>query len=56
MYAATGKNFEDFLKSRMPLGIIGQPIDIAHMIAYLCSPQAAWITGQVFNVNGGIRI
>jgi 3-oxoacyl-[acyl-carrier protein] reductase len=56
MYAATGKNFEDFLKSRTPLGTIGQPIDIAQMIAYLCSPQAAWITGQVFNVNGGIRI
>jgi 3-oxoacyl-[acyl-carrier protein] reductase len=56
MYAATGKNFEDYLKSRTPLGTIGQPEDIANMIAYLCSPQAAWITGQVFSVNGGIRI
>jgi 3-oxoacyl-[acyl-carrier protein] reductase len=56
MYAATGKNFEDFLKSRTPLGTIGQPSDIANMIAYLCSEQSAWITGQIFNVNGGIRI
>jgi 3-oxoacyl-[acyl-carrier protein] reductase len=56
MYAATGKNFEDFLKSRTPLGTIGKSTDIASMIGYLCSPQAAWITGQVFNVNGGIRI
>ncbi len=56
MYAATGKNFEDYLKSRTPLGTIGQPQDVASMIAYLCGPEAAWITGQVFNVNGGIRI
>jgi 3-oxoacyl-[acyl-carrier protein] reductase len=56
MYAATGKNFEDYLKSRTPLGTIGQPTDIASMVVYLCGPQAAWISGQVFNVNGGIRI
>ncbi len=56
MYAATGKNFEDYLKSRTPLGTIGQPTDIASMVVYLCSPQAAWINAQVFNVNGGIRI
>jgi 3-oxoacyl-[acyl-carrier protein] reductase len=56
MYAASGKAAEDYLKSRTPLGRIGQPRDIASMIAYLCSPQAEWITGQVFSVNGGIRI
>ncbi len=56
MYAATGKKFEDYLKSRTPLGTIGRPSDIASMVVYLCSPQAAWISGQVFNVNGGIRI
>lgn len=56
MYAASGKAAEDYLKSRTPLGRIGQPRDIASMIAYLCSPAAEWITGQVFPVNGGIRI
>jgi 3-oxoacyl-[acyl-carrier protein] reductase len=56
MYAASGKAAEDYLKSRTPMGRIGQPRDIAQMIAYLCSPQAEWISGQVFSVNGGIRI
>jgi 3-oxoacyl-[acyl-carrier protein] reductase len=56
MYESSGKNFEQFLKSRTPLGTIGQPSDIANMISYLCSEPAAWITGQVFTVNGGIRI
>lgn len=56
MYAASGKASEDYLKSRTPLGRIGQPRDIANMIAWLCSPQAEWVTGQIFSVNGGIRI
>jgi 3-oxoacyl-[acyl-carrier protein] reductase len=56
MYQATGKAFEDYLKGRTPLGTIGQPKDIASMVSYLCSAQAAWITGQIFTVNGGIRV
>lgn len=56
MYRATGHAFEEMLKSRTPLGSIGQPTDIASMVGYLASPQAAWVTGQVFTVNGGIRI
>jgi 3-oxoacyl-[acyl-carrier protein] reductase len=56
VYAASGKAAEDYLKSRTPLGRIGQPRDIAQMIAWLCSPEAEWITGQIFPVNGGIRI
>lgn len=56
MYAASGKAAEAYLIERTPLGRIGQPRDIAQMIAYLCSPAAEWITGQVFPVTGGIRI
>jgi 3-oxoacyl-[acyl-carrier protein] reductase len=56
MYNATGKAFEDYLKSRTPLGTIGQTKDVAAMVAYLCSPEAAWITGQIFTVSGGIRV
>lgn len=37
-----------------PLGRIGQPEDIASMIAYLLSDQSSWITGQVLGVDGGI--
>jgi 3-oxoacyl-[acyl-carrier protein] reductase len=38
----------------LPLGRIGQPLDIAQMVLFLCSPQADWITGQLFLVDGGL--
>ena len=37
----------------LPLGRMGQPEDVAALIAFLASPRAAWITGQVHHVNGG---
>ncbi|WBV42254.1 SDR family NAD(P)-dependent oxidoreductase [Pseudoroseomonas cervicalis] len=37
----------------LPLGRMGRPEEIGAMAAYLASPAAAWITGQVFHVNGG---
>jgi enoyl-[acyl-carrier protein] reductase III len=36
-----------------PLGRLGQPEDIANVVALLCSPDAAWITGQVVVADGG---
>lgn len=36
-----------------PTGRIGEPEDIASAIAFLCSEEASWITGQVLSVNGG---
>jgi NAD(P)-dependent dehydrogenase (short-subunit alcohol dehydrogenase family) len=37
------------------LGRWGEPEDIAAAAAWLVSPQAAFVTGQVLNVNGGWR-
>lgn len=37
----------------IPLGRIGQPEDVAGVVAFLCSPEASYITGQVVSVNGG---
>ncbi len=42
------------LMSQIPLGHLGQPSDIAHAVAYLASPQAAYVTGQELHVNGGM--
>jgi 3-oxoacyl-[acyl-carrier protein] reductase len=39
----------------MPLGRWGQPDDAARLIAWLCSDQANWITGQVIDSEGGFR-
>ena len=36
-----------------PTGRIGEPEDVAAAIAFLCSDEASWITGQVLSVNGG---
>jgi 3-oxoacyl-[acyl-carrier protein] reductase len=37
----------------IPLGRVARPEEIAAPILFLCTPQAGFITGEVFNVNGG---
>ena len=39
---------------RSPLGRMGEPEDVANMVAFLVSDEASFITGQAYNVNGGI--
>ena len=39
----------------MPLGRWGEPDDAARLIAWLCSDDAGWITGQVIDSEGGFR-
>lgn len=42
------------LNDQIPLGRLGQPTDIAAAVAFLCSPEAAYITGETLHVNGGM--
>jgi 3-oxoacyl-[acyl-carrier protein] reductase len=37
----------------IPLGRVAKPEEIAAPILFLCTPEAGFITGEVFNVNGG---
>ena len=41
--------------AKIPLRRIGRPEDIAEVVTFLCSPAAAYVTGQAINVNGGWR-
>ena len=40
--------------SMHPLARIGEPMDVAAAVVYLCSDQASWITGVTLDVDGGI--
>lgn len=52
------KDLSDDLKKklmeRIPLQRLGQPGDIAGVVAFLCSPAASYITGQILTVDGGM--
>ncbi len=48
--------FEQFYvqQTRLPVGRIGAPTDVANMVAYLASPLADFITGANVRVDGGM--
>jgi len=41
------------MAAQIPLGRIGQPVDIARAVLYLASDLSEWVTGQTLFVNGG---
>ena len=43
------------IRKSIPLGRWGKPSDIASTVAFLCSSSAAWITGEILRVSGGLE-
>ena len=46
----------DFAVQRTPMGRLGQPEDLARVVAFLASEAAGWITGQVIVADGGFSV
>jgi 3-oxoacyl-[acyl-carrier protein] reductase len=56
--ASAGMSEGDFRKdveSKTPVGRIGQPKDIASVVTFLASDDAAWVSGETWFVSGGFR-
>ena len=47
---------KDALKKSIPMRRIGKAEDVAHMVSFLCSNGAGYVTGQVFVVDGGMAM
>lgn len=52
---ATPEYHQKMVAERTPLGRVGQPEEVASVIAFLASDEAAYVSGQTLYVNGGAR-
>jgi 3-oxoacyl-[acyl-carrier protein] reductase len=51
----TDENRRAFIAANIPIGYFGEPDDMAYLIAFLASPLARYITGEIIHVDGGMH-
>jgi NAD(P)-dependent dehydrogenase (short-subunit alcohol dehydrogenase family) len=51
----TEEEMVERIRGAIPLGRWGEAVDIARGVAFLCSPAASWITGEVLRISGGME-
>ena len=56
MTAALPQKVKEELLARIPLGRMGQDVEVAAAIVFLASDEAGYVTGHVLDVNGGMRM
>jgi 3-oxoacyl-[acyl-carrier protein] reductase len=56
MTHALSADIQEQVLKAVPLGYLGDPADIAETVAFLASPAARYITGQVISVDGGLAM
>lgn len=56
MTAVLAPDLKENIRRQVPLGRMGTTKDVAHMVIFLASEQAAYITGQVIAVDGGLTM
>ena len=44
------------LSAAQPIGRMGQPVEVANLVAFLCSDEAAFITGSAYDLDGGFTL
>jgi 2-hydroxycyclohexanecarboxyl-CoA dehydrogenase len=54
--AAGNEKLVEALRRSIPIGRLGQPRDVAGVIAFLCSERAEYLTGQTISVSGGLTM
>ncbi|MBI4697529.1 MAG: 3-oxoacyl-[acyl-carrier-protein] reductase [Nitrospirae bacterium] len=54
MTEAISEKIREEMKRSIPLGVFGEPEDVAHAVIFLASKEADYITGQVLHINGGM--